>query len=435
MALLLATWAQGKLPLDRPHASVLIVAAKWWPMSARLAAALRKHGCQVSALCPKGHPLTHVTGLHRIYRYGGIQSLASVRRALQHCQPDIIIPCDDGVVAQLHALHALDPSLRSLIEHSLGAPQYYPVVESRYELLNTANELGIHVPKMLKVAKPEDLEYWHDNVAAAAVLKVDGESGGNGVRVCRSLNESLAAWRELRAPCSSPTAWKRLAVDGDPLALWMRDRHTEREVSVQEFIPGRPANSMLVCWRGELLAMVSVLVVAAQGPIGAATIVRVIKNDRMKKAAELLVSQLKLSGFYGLDFIVESGTGAPFLIEMNPRCTQLGHIELAGKSSLAGVLSAVLRNEPVPEVQNPIRNDTIALFPQALEAGEACRSYLDASYHDIPLEEPRLMSELLLKSRPQRRLAARIYHAFKPMERVEPVIFEGRAKDTVAVVR
>jgi hypothetical protein len=264
---------------------------------------------------------------------------------------------------------------------------------------------------------------------------VDGESGGNGVRVCLSLKESLAAWREFRLPHGSPTAWKRWAVDRDPLALWMRDRHASREVSLQEFIPGRPANSMLVCWRGELLSLVSVVVMAAQGPTGAATVVRVVKNDRMKKAAELLVSRLKLSGFYGLDFVMESGTGAPFLIEMNPRCTQLGHIELAGKGSLAGVLSAVLRGETPPEAQNPIRNDTIALFPQALEAGAACRSYIDSSYHDIPLEEPGLMSELLLKSWPQRRLAARIYHAFKPLDRVEPVIFEGRAKDTVAFVR
>jgi hypothetical protein len=322
-----------------------------------------------------------------------------------------------------------------LIENSLGAPENYPVVDSRYELLNTAAELGIHVPKMLRVGKPGDLEYWHGNVAAAAVLKVDGESGGNGVRVCRSLDESLAAWRGLRVPCGAITAWKRLAVDRDPLALWMRRRQIEREVLVQEFIPGRPANSMLVCWRGELLSMVSVVVVAAQGPTGAATVVRVIKNDRMKKAAELLVSQLKLSGFYGLDFVMESGTGVPFLIEMNPRCTQLGHMELVGKGSLAGVLSSVLHGEPQSEVQNPVRGDTIALFPQALEAGDACRPYIESSYHDMPLDEPRLISELLLKSWPQRRLAARIYHAFKPIERVKPVLFEGRSKDTIAAVR
>jgi hypothetical protein len=435
MAELFAKWAQGKFPLDRSQPSVLIVAAKWWPLSARLATALHRHGCSVSAVCPSGHPLTHVSGIRRIYHYGGIFSLGSLRRALRECQPDVVIPCDDGVVAQLHALHELDPSLRSLIEYSLGPSESYSVVESRYKFLSTAIELGIHVPRTLRITKADDLVNWHDNVSSAAVLKVDGESGGNGVRVCRTLSESLAAWRELHVPCGSATAWKRLVVDRDSLALWSRRRHSEREVTVQEFIPGRPANSMFVCWRGELLSMVSVVVVAAEGPTGAATIVRVIQNDRMKKAAELIVSRLKLSGFYGLDFIMESGTGVPYLIEMNPRCTQLGHIELPGKGCLAGVLSSVLRGEQRPAAQSPILSSTIALFPQALAAGKACRPYIDSSYHDMPLEEPKLMSELLLKSWPQRRWAARIYHAFKPLDRVDPILFEGRAADAVAVVR
>jgi hypothetical protein len=132
-----------------------------------------------------------------------------------------------------------------------------------------------------------------------------------------------------------------------------------------------------------------------------------------------------LSGFYGLDFVIESGTGVPFLIEMNPRCTQLGHIEFAGQGCLAGVLAAVLRGEPPPEAHSPVLNETIALFPQALAAGERCRPYLKASFHDVPSEEPKLVDELMLKSWPQRRWAARIYHAFKPLGRPEPVLFEA----------
>src|SRR6202451_1426656 len=133
MAQLIATWAQGKFSLDRPQPSVLIVAAKWWPLSSRLATALYRHGCRVSAVCPAGHPLTHVSGIRRIYRYRGIFSLASVRRAIHDWRADVVIPCDDGVVAQLHALHKLDPSLRSLIECSLGPPESYSIVESRYK--------------------------------------------------------------------------------------------------------------------------------------------------------------------------------------------------------------------------------------------------------------------------------------------------------------
>ena len=410
--------------MDRPQPSVLIVAAKWWPLSARLAAALHRHGCCVQAVCPAGHPLTHVSGIRRFYRYRGIFSLPSLRRALTECRPDVVVPCDDGVVAQLHALHERDPSLRSLIEHSLGPPESFSVVESRYRFLNTALELGIRVPRTRRVADAGDLAAWHADISSVAVLKVDGETGGNGVRISHSLDESLAAWQELHAPCGSATAWKRLAIDRDPLALWLRQRHRQREVTVQEFIPGRPANSMLVCRRGELLSIVSVVVVATDGPTGAAMIVRVIQNERMKQAADLVVSRLKLSGFYGLDFIMESVTGVPYLIEMNPRCTQLGHIEFAGEGCLAGVLSAAMRGEPRPLVQNPIRSDKIALFPQALAAGAVCRPHIDASYHDLPSEEPQLMGELMLKSWPQRRWGARLYHAFKPLDRVDPILFE-----------
>ncbi len=306
----------------------------------------------------------------------------------------------------------------------MGHPESFPVVENRYRFLKTATELGIRVPRTRRIDGAEDLVKWHEDVASSAVLKVDGESGGNGVRISHSLEESLAHFRELRKPYSFVTACKRLVIDRDPLVLWLRRRHKVREVTVQEFIPGRPANSMLVCRSGELLSMVSVAVVAAEGATGAATIVRPIQNERMKKAAELVVSRLKLSGFYGLDFIMESVTGMPYLIEMNPRCTQLGHLEIAGLGSLAGVLSAVLRGEPRRQVQSPISGNTIALFPQALAAGEACRPYVDASYLDVPFEDPQLLRELTLRSWPQRQWLARCYHYFNPPNPAAPVSFE-----------
>jgi len=414
----------GTASLNSRRPSVLLVAAKWWPLSARLAIALVRHRCRVRVVCPAGHMLTHISGLDRVDRYTGLDSLACLRRSLRDFEPDIIVPCDDGVVAQLHALHQHQPSMRETIERSLGAPENYSIVSSRYKLLSTAMELGISVPKTAMVTRSEDLARWHENGASASVLKVDGESGGNGVKITRTLRDSVAAWRQLGARRSFGAALKRMAIDRYPLALWMRNNQADREIIVQDFVRGRPANSMFACRQGKLLSMVSVAVVVSNGPIGAATIIRRIDNESMSKAAELLAARLQLTGFYGLDFIIESATDTPYLIEMNPRCTQLGHLEFPDQGSLAGVFSADLRNELPPAPIRPINNATIALFPQAGAVRQARYQYIDSSFYDVPWDEPQLVRELLLEPWPQRRWAARLYHSLRRIDKSEPVIFE-----------
>jgi hypothetical protein len=404
--------------------SVLIVAAKWWSTSARMAIALARNGCRVGVVCPAGHPLTLVSGIDYIRRYRGIRSLSNLRRCISEWAADVVIPCDDGVVAQLHELHRRDPTLRDLIERSIGSPDGYPIVRSRFQLLNTAENMGIRVPKTVRVGSAQDLVMWHRDNPSISVLKVDGGSGGNGVRISRSLDESLLAWRELSKHPTAAQSWKRLAIDRDPLATWLRLNRGSREVTIQEFIAGRPANSMLVSRQGAVIAQAAALVVASDGPTGAATVIRHIDDRRITQAGELLAAKLHLSGFCGLDFMIEADTGNPYLIEMNPRCTQLGHLEFSGRGSLARAFTADLKREPNPCTLQPIRRGLIALFPQAFRKSIARNPHLDSSYHDIPWEEPQVVHELMLDPWPTRRWAARLYHFFRPVARLVPVVFE-----------
>jgi hypothetical protein len=368
-----------------------------------------------------------VSGVRRCYRYSRVRSLASLKHALLSCRPDIVVPCDDGAVAQLHALYREEPAQRGLLVRSLGPPDSYPILESRYQLLTLAAQLGVRVPTTARLTGERDLGEWHASHRAACVVKVDGESGGNGVRICSNFEEARAAWSAFLSPPGAATAWKRTLIDLDPLAVWQRGREEPREITIQEFIEGRPANSMMACWRGELLAQVSVIVVAAEGSTGAATIVRRIHNEDMTAVARRLAAHLRLSGFYGLDFVFESRTSRPYLIEVNPRCTQLGHLEFADQGSLAGVFSAALREVARPRAQSPVPQETIALFPQAMYAGEPCRGHLEASYHDMPMDEPRLREQLLLRPWPYRRWLARTYHAMRPLTIAAPLIFEPLA--------
>ena len=100
--------------------------------------------------------------------------------------------------------------------------------------------------------------------------------------------------------------------------------------------PDAQANTMFACWGGEVLGIVTVEVLSAQGATGAANVVRLMRNVEIETAAELLAKRFELNGFYGLDFIREEGTGTLYLIELNPRCTQLGHLNVSAQGDVGG---------------------------------------------------------------------------------------------------
>jgi ATP-grasp domain len=399
---------------------VLIAATMWWPLSARLAMAFIQHGCRVSAVCPHGHPLRYVENVESVYPYRGLDSIGALTAAIVAAQPDIIVPADDGAVWQLHQLHADYAELRPLIEYSLGEAEMYPMLRSRAEVLRIAAELGIRTPVSWSVTSEDDVGIVSET---SAVLKVDGSCGGTGVEIVSSAAEALSAFRRFSKRPGAGFAWKRMLVNRDPLALWWWRNKEQPHVTVQQFIPGRPANTMFASWGGEVLGIVTVEVLSAQGATGAANVVRLVRNSEIEMAAHLLARRFKLNGFYGLDFILQQGTGDPYFIELNPRCTQLGHLSLPDQGDLAELLSARLQGRYPQPPRDVIASDTIAFFPQA--ANWAPRSaYLAGGYHDVPSKEPKLVRHLLKEPWPDRQLTARLYHFFRRPKRSEEVTFE-----------
>jgi hypothetical protein len=384
--------------------------------------AFLRHGCRVSAVCPPGHPLRFVTGIESLYLYKGFDSLGSLKAAILATQPTLIVPGDDGVVWQLHELHAENAELRPLIERSLGSKENYPVIHNRGAFLNAAAELGIRVPITETVTSEADLTALA--TGKPSVLKLDGTWGGFGVAIVHSLPEALAVYRKLSQPMGAGVAWKRWLINRDPIALWSWQRREVPSVTIQQYIAGRPANAMMACWQGELLAIVSVEVLTAQGATGAATVVRLVQNEEMERAARKLAQKFMLNGFHGLDFVIEHQTVAAYLIELNPRCTQLGHLRLPLQGDLAGAMSAKLSNEPAtaPEPEDCIRGNTIAFFPQAFNWNPNS-PYLRSAYHDVPWDQPSLLRELLRDAWPDRQWLSRIYHYYRTRQKLEEVKF------------
>jgi hypothetical protein len=367
---------------------------------------LASMGGDISVVCPlPGHPAAKTSVVRRTFPYLPRQPLASLKRAIETVDPDIILPLCDRSVQYLHALHTAatshdgpDSKIALLIERSLGAPASFQIVSSRYQLLQTARSEGIRVPEMIAIDSLTELNLWCTKTAPPWVIKADGTWGGRGVRVSKNANEALQDWQALSLRPTLLELIKRLSLNRDRgwiLSDWWN--HARPNILVQSYIKGRPANCAVVCWQGKLLAGIAVEVVQAQGPTEPAIVVQVVEGAEMLRAAQVLAQRLKLSGFFGLDFMIEENTELPYLIEMNPRCTPPCPIPLGRGCDLVAAMWAQLTNEPLDE-RNPVTNKTrITYFPRnggkANDGADAIP--LDSTYYDLPEGEPQLVEELL----------------------------------------
>lgn len=408
--------AQGAAPVK-----VLLTDTNRWALSARLAIALSRTGCDVSAICSaSGHPLSTIRTVRNVYRYSSLRPLESLAAAIRSCDPDIVIPSCDRGVEHLHELYLYARALGSswngiaaLIERSLGPASSHGVVSSRYDLLAIARQEGILVPETARITTLEELRSWSAREPLPWILKADGTWGGGGVRVVRS-NEGLdESFRQLTRRARLGKALKRLLVNRDP--FWLRPwlLGSRRSVIAQSYVQGRPANCSAVSWNGRVLGVICVEVVRSDGLTGPASVVRIVDNPAMVAAAEKIAARLGLSGFFGLDFMLEEGTGLPYLIEMNPRATPPCHLSLSRGRDLPAVLWSQLASAPLREREPVTESELIAYFPQLAHSSHELPS---DCFQDVPDGEPDLV-EALLRPFPERTLLFRLVQGLMPNPR------------------
>jgi carbamoylphosphate synthase large subunit len=430
---------------DSNRPKVLLTNTDRWPIAARLAIGLSNAGCQVFAVCPKpGHPLLKTRGIDKVFQYSGLHPLETLLAAIEQSDPDIVIPCDDRGVQHLHELHAQaikqgerGAKILRLITRSLGDPESYPIVSGRDELLRVAHEEGIRIPATQVIHSLEDVKEWAGKQPFPWVLKADGTCGGRGVRIAETSEQAAQFFLQLTRPPGAMSLAKKMVMNRNRSWSWPGARHSKPAVIAQSLIQGRPANCAVVCEKGTVLGGIGVEVVSAQGWKGPATVVRVVDNREMMDAAKKIACRLGLSGFFGLDFMIEEGTGAVYLIEMNPRCTPLCHLQLGVGRDMVGALYAHLFGRTKFETSSLTEKEIIAYFPQAWTYKS---QFVDSSFQDIPQGEPELI-EALLHPWSERSLMGRAVDMFRRWfgeERiVEDCVFSDAilGRDLVAISR
>lgn len=381
---------------------ILLASTLRWPLASRLAIGFAERGCHVEAWYPAGHPLDVTRAVAGRHRYRPFATLASLQQAIRQADPDVVIPCDDDAVMHLHQLYQLarqaapDSPLPGLISRSLGVPEACAKASVRNDLLQTARDLGLRIPPSADLPDLAAVDRWSAEIGYPAAFKSSPSWGGRGVIRVENPMEARAAFLHLTSSSWGRSLREQL-LRGDSSQLRRQLEGERPRVLAQRFIVGRPANRAVACWQGESLAGISVRALETLGETGPATVVEVIDPEDMRDAGQRLVQHLGLSGFCGLDFIIEAGSGHAYLIEMNPRATPICHLVLGrGHEDLLGALVSRLRGDPPPPATQPWAAEkgaaVIALFP-----GEWRRdphsAYLHTAHHDVPWREPALVED------------------------------------------
>ena len=386
---------------------VLVVTTFRWYPTARLAMALAHAGFAVEVLCPPGHPIGKTSAAGKIHTYNGLAPLRSLRAAIAAEEMELIVSGDDLATRHLQSLydherrHGTSKSpLCSLIERSLGGAESFPFAYARAAFIDLAEQEGIRTPKTEAIENLDDLKDWIIRNGFPAALKADGTSGGDGVRIVRTVDGAERAFRALQAPPRLLRAAKHALLDDDLTLIGPSLRRRKFAVNAQAFVEGREATSAVACWNGKVLAALHFEVINKRSASGPATVVRAIENAEMSTAAEKMVGRLNLSGVHGFDFMLEEQTGHAYLIEINPRATQVGHLALGSGRDLPAALYGAVSGKAAQPAPKVTEKDVIALFPQEwIRDPES--PFLTSAYHDVPWAEPELVHDCVNNRRKQ----------------------------------
>ena len=225
-------------------------------------------------------------------------------------------------------------------------------------------------------------------------------------------------WNEVTKTSRLSRAIKRLIVNRDPfyLSAWLN--HAERSIIAQKFVEGRPANCSVFAWKGKVIAIISVKVLCTEGSTGPASVVHLIQNEEMRRAAEVIASRLGISGFFGLDFILEEGTEQAFLIEMNARLAPPCYLRFEKGRDLVGAMWASVTGQPLPDNERVTDSDFIAYQPQTMRRQDKP----PGCFYPEPEDEPELARELQ-NPFPNRTLLFRLF-SFLTVNRQKPPSLE-----------
>lgn len=378
----------------------MVVSTSRWPIPARISLALADAGFLVAAVSPPRSMVRETTSVTRHYRFRPSAPLRSIVRAIQDWTPNLLICTDDCAILALQAIYTRELKkcggkqsfLLDLIERSLGSPEGFAICSRKSLFIEFARSKQIRCPAT-RLVHADNIDEVSSANRYPILVKADGSWGGRFVRLVESSRELHRTILEFQLPAGWPRILRSFLAHLLPLRMFRPVWPRLRQICVQEFIVGPAANRAVVCWKGEVLAGISVKVIEDVYSFGPAAIVEKIEHAEMTRTADVLAKQLELSGFFGFDFVIDA-SGDAYLVEMNPRVTPIAYLGGPQGVNLSAALFARMGGQKDTTPPALASSGPIPLFPQTLQR-PALKGFLLAGYDDVPWHDPKLVLALL----------------------------------------
>jgi len=374
--------------------SVLLVSTTThWLGTARIPRALANAGFAVALLTPPNSLAEKSRFVSKVGHLPDNATLAQWVHAfaamVRATVPQLVLPCDDTAFRLLQMLvlsppQGLQPALQlelaSLIRKSLGDPGHYRASIDKTLLPHAAEVLGVSVPAYAVVSNLAEAEAFAVDCGYPMVLKRRYGFAGQGVAICADPSELGRAFAEFAR--------------ADALDL---ERFTDTRLLAQVYVAGPVVSRSSVAWEGQELAGTT-REKLTQNPAqtGPATVVRYFHQPEVARFSAALARGFGMTGFVGIEYIVDLRDGRARLLEVNRRITPG-----ASTGELVGVDLCVALHAKMIGAPSTVPADVpsgferiVARFPQEWLRDPQSR-YLREYPVDAPWDDPELLEAML----------------------------------------
>lgn len=352
----------------KPRIAIVCTQGDWiGPFN--LAKALTRNGVDVCGVCTPDSYLANSAYIAAKLTAEGAainRSIAPmIDNLITHFQPDLLLAGDDSAFKLLAGMlieGKASEKVLNLLKKSLPDPDKIALFMAESDFIRNFSGFSCPPPPSLLQPDRKALFEFIEQHQFPILFKRDGLSGGYGISFC---NDSQQADELLKKENASGSRFL-----------------------VQKIIAGTASQVIVSGLHGRVSDSLALSKIHETWKFGPSSVLGFLEHQAMQETARKIYETCGLSGFCGVDFIVDKNNQA-WLLELNPRIVPATHLgQLFGTDLVNAFVCQVTGKERTPP---PTRtSDKVALFPNEYMR-DPHSPYLRGVYHDVPWDDPAVM--------------------------------------------